>query len=352
MSFAQLLQPGEEDWRDIYLETCTSKVGTFRSLVVTGPMVFTDIITPSVRSPLNTDLVLDAQGTGAIKINTIQSRGIRFGTDTGTNVTDQVVFAPGGDIAQNCLIMGVINRSGVNDFIPFIGAQIPSVSWQTLRLNHAGGSVIFSGDITQANSVYNPGNVYRNVIVGDTNVFGGSLYVGSSPFVDSIRNITNCPSISGILVPAVGGTFAKLSDIMTPSFLHLYYDSYPFNAYIAGQVIAIGTSVSNSSGMSVASNEISVPAVLGKYMVNLSVPVYRESYISLYDGNNVEIPGTRLIGGNPTLDAENVMLSGRFIITQPALNKFTLRSAGNSWIGKATSGLNAVTLHITVQRIL
>lgn len=216
------------------------------------------IITPSLSSETNTDLILNAGGTGAIKINTIQSRGIQFGTDTGTNITDQVVFAPGGDITQKCLIMGVINRGGLLDYLPFIGAQIPSVSWQTLRLNHSGGSVIFSGDITQTDSTYNPGNTYKNVLVGTCNIFGGSLAITSTPFVDSSRNITNCPTINGITVPASGGTFAKLSDIPSPG-----------GNQITGEISNTGTILFQSSSISGASFSCAKGA-LGLYTLTLN----------------------------------------------------------------------------------
>src|SRR6478735_8417913 len=93
------------------------------------------------------------------------------------------------------------------------------------------------------------------------------------------------------------------SQVYSPSYIQVYYDSYPFNLYTAGTVIPIGTTVANSSGMSVSSNAIFLPSgVSGKYEVSVSIPVYKESAIQLYDGDNNGISGTYSVGGHPTTD--------------------------------------------------
>lgn len=163
-------------------------------------------------------------------------------------------------------------------------------------------------------------------------------------------------SLNGITIPATGGTFAKLTDIPTPmtqSWINLYYDSYPFNLYTSGTTIAIGTSTSTASNITVSSNEITLPPVSGIWEVNVSVPVYKESAIQLYDGANNPIVGTYLAGGNPTIDAMGSVLAGGFVIAQPAGQKFTLRGAGTTgaYVGKASACTNAVSLHISVRRI-
>ena len=171
--------------------------------------------------------------------------------------------------------------------------------------------------------------------------FEGNIYIGGTIFADSSKNIT-CGTVNG-------------STIFTPSYIEVYYDSYPFNFFAAGSTITIGSTTAQASGMSVASNEITVPSVGGaKYRVTVNLPVYKESSFQLVDGNNTAITGTTFVGGSPTLDAQSNLISATFIISQPGLNKFTIRASGSgAWVGKASSGINAnVTLRVVVERII
>jgi hypothetical protein len=97
--------------------------------------------------------------------------------------------------------------------------------------------------------------------------------------------------------------------------------------FSANSVITIGTTTSVSFGISVSSDNIFLPSVVGAiYSVSVSVPVYKYSQIQLVDGNNSAIAGAIISGGHPTLDAMTVVLAGTFIISQPGLDKFSLRA--------------------------
>jgi len=153
-----------------------------------------DILTNHLLSPSNSDLTIDAQGTGKIRINTIQAQGLIIGTNSTVNQTDQIVIAPDSNLTRPSLIMGSINNG--TTFTPYIGAQVPGVSWQTLYINNSGGgAVVYNPDIVQSPSVYNVAT-YKNVFVGNCNLHTGStLSISGSLFVNDSRNVT-CGTIS------------------------------------------------------------------------------------------------------------------------------------------------------------
>jgi hypothetical protein len=153
-----------------------------------------EVITNNLHSPNNTDLTIDAQGTGKIRLNTIQSQGLIIGTNSTVNQTDQIVISPDANLSRPSLIMGSINNGST--FTPFIGAQIPGVSWQTLYINNSGGGgVVYNPDIVQSPSVYNVAT-FKNVFVGNCNLHtGGTFSISGNTFVNSSRNIT-APSLT------------------------------------------------------------------------------------------------------------------------------------------------------------
>jgi len=199
-------------------------------------------------------------------------------------------------------------------------------------------------------------NLYVNNNLGVANLYvDTSIFVNATQFVSSSRAITNAASLNGIAIPASGGTLAKLSDIpssFTAGRIQVYYDNYPPDLVVAGALVPIGTSVINASNMSVSGDNIFVNSgATGVYSVSVSIPVYKESAFQLYDGNNGAITGTALKGGHPVLDEMTTVLSSTFIISQPALDKFTLRATSNSYVGDSSAGAYTSALSISVQRI-
>ena len=216
----------------------------------------------SITSGTNQDLTIDAQGTGRIMINTIQSQGVIFGVNSSANVTDQVIFASDANLTRNALCMGVVNNGST--FNPFIGAQIPSTSWQPLFIQQGSAGVVFGGSVLDAPSVYGAGTSYSCVFVGTSNIHSGNLHVGGNLFVDSSRNIT-CGTINGIT-------------LFSPALIAITYDTPPFNFYVAGAVINILGAVNHAIGMSSSGNEIFLPSLSAgpRYQVTISVPYYRD----------------------------------------------------------------------------
>jgi hypothetical protein len=219
---------------------------------IAGNKTFTgEVITNNLLSPTNTDLTIDAGGTGKIRINTIQSQGLIFGVNSTLNITDQVVFASDSNLTRPALIMGVINNG--TTYTPFIGSQVPLVSWQSLYLNNNSGSVVYCPDVTLSPSSYNVAT-YKNVFVGACNIHtGGSLSVGGSSFVDSSRNITcanitsSTNSLNGITIPSSGGTLAKTSDIPSDLLVSITgWLGWGFSSSAGSQYIALPLSTTGN----------------------------------------------------------------------------------------------------------
>ena len=93
----------------------------------------------SITSPTGKNINIDAQGTGVIDINNLEGTGIRFNTLSTTSTT-AVAVVPDGDITKPCLVLQTYKLTPNNYYYPFIGAQIPGVSWQPVARDSRGAA--------------------------------------------------------------------------------------------------------------------------------------------------------------------------------------------------------------------
>lgn len=180
----------------------------------------------SITSGTNQNINLDAQGTGLVNLNTVQS----FGVSVNTNSTTNLGFAV-RNASQPFLAMGyLVASSEVQPTIASMAGTGLAYHNMTLRdkvlvsntgftyaylsdcLLGVGGNIKCSGAI-KTDSI-TPQSSTNTITV--PNVVGTMVVTGANQNV-SFGNITSSTnSLNGIIIPSSGGTLAKTSDIPSP----------------------------------------------------------------------------------------------------------------------------------------
>lgn len=187
----------------------------------------------------NSAMVIKPTGTNNITIKaqgTSQSNGI-FNLGDSTNPfygsafriniksdnTTGVCFVPEGDMTKPALCNGVYKDGST--YRPYIGAQIPNVSWADLTLN-PGGNVVIA-----PNGPWQPVN--QRVSIQDKTDFLDNIYMHNTQIIDTSRNfygyglylnpsgptglVTTAPLNANrtYTMPDKSGTVAMLSDVVS-----------------------------------------------------------------------------------------------------------------------------------------
>lgn len=179
----------------------------------------------SISSASNQNLNLDAQGTGLINLNTVQSYGVVVNTNATTNLGFAVRNA-----SQPFLAMGYLTAGAeVQPTIAGLQGTGLSYSNMTLRdkvlISNTGFSYAYLSDCLlgvggniKCSGIVKTDSIQPQSTTGTISVpnITGTMAVSGANQTVSFGNITSSTNIiNGITIPASGGTLAKTSDIVS-----------------------------------------------------------------------------------------------------------------------------------------
>jgi len=130
--------------------------------------------------------------------------------NTNTSNSTQLVMVPNLDFSRQSLCQGVLLSSG-SEYHPFIGAQIPQVSWGTLRISNQFGRTVIGSDNDSSDSLYTG---FRTTLDGNTNFRDGTISVGGNTLCDNSRNLT-VGNINGLSINANGRLVTRFAIAQT-----------------------------------------------------------------------------------------------------------------------------------------
>jgi hypothetical protein len=201
----------------------------------------------TITSSSGKDLIIDALGSGKIIIDTISPQGLIFKINQDNNRVDQIVFAPNGDLLQNCLCLGSYFSSSNSEYHPYVTSQKPNVSNEPLFLGTFGNCCVFGANYnTATNSTYDN---YSFFVDGGNANFNNSVYVNKSLLIDSSKNIT------GASITGTGNINSSAGALQTNSITRIDNSGNVTAGTISGSTIT-GSGNINSTGGALQTNSI------------------------------------------------------------------------------------------------
>lgn len=284
------------------------------------------------------DILLDASGTGKVKFDSVQSKGLIIGSDT-QNDNDLSIEPSTVDVNSKRLQLGVYNQA-----VHINAKNVQSGALKPLFIGISSTCNVFCGVTTEGDlaSVFNT-STYKNVIAGaKTNLNPlGNILVGGVQIIGSsnnlvVRNLTAAYSI-------VSRNLGSLT------YQARYANSLVAEAYTFFALPMVSkTTLGADSGTIIWDGEIFVlpHEPNAKWLITYSIPIYAKSGVVIRDLAGTDIPGTQNISDH---HINKQYMEGEFEIDHPYGDGFYLYPMSiGAYIGKYDSDCK---LHICITKV-